>query len=121
LNRNNFANNNNNNRNANNQQAPLRRSNSVNARLGSNGPAQNRRRRLASNTRNQNTQLNKPMSGRIVKRNPRKQIGTGPRQIGTGPRKQNGIARARNIVRNGNALGVNPRRGRIVKRWILVS
>lgn len=103
LNRNNFSNN----RNANNQ-APLRRSNSVNARLGNNGPTQiRRRRRFVSQSRNPNTQLNKPIGGRIVKRNTRNPIGA---------RIQ------RNIRRNGNAnaLGANARRGKIVKRWIKI-
>lgn len=83
LNRNNFRNGN---------QAPLKRSNSVNSRLGGNGPAnivqrqqqqQNRRRRTRSqsrgnininNNRRQGNQmrLNRPLQGRITKRTQRK-------------------------------------------------
>lgn len=100
LNRNNFANN----RNAANQAQPMRRSNSVNARLGNNGSNQTRRRgRMTSNVRNQNNQLNRPITGRIVKRK------------AAGAR----IPRAnQNVRKNGAALAVNARRGRIVKRWI---
>lgn len=121
LNRNNFANGNRNNNN--NQVSQMRRSNSVNARLGSsgprngnvpkntNGPALNRRR-LASKNRgqiqtpqnNRSQFINRPMRGRIVKQT-----------------KLNGVGRARKPMRNGNALGVNPRRGLPAKRWILVS
>lgn len=82
LNRNNFRNGN---------QAPLKRSNSVNARLGGNGPAnivqrqqqQARRRRTRSQSRGGNnnnnnrrqgnqTRLNRPLQGRITKRIQRK-------------------------------------------------
>lgn len=104
LNRNNFNNRNNNN--FNNNQSQIRRSNSVNARLGNGGPTQIRRRRFASNNRNQNTQLNKPIGGRIVKRTPK---------TNTGARIQ------RNVRKTGPALGVNPRRGKIFKRWIKIS
>ena len=118
LNRNNFANGN---RNNNNQVPQTRRSNSVNARLGSsgprngngpkntNGPAPNRRR-LAQNNRgqlppnNRSQFINRPMRGRIVKQT-----------------KLIGVGRARQTMRNGNALGVNPRRGLPSKRWIIVS
>lgn len=111
LNRNNF-----NNRNGNNQAAPMKRSNSVNARLGNAGSAPIRRRRgFATNTRNPNTQLNKPLGGRIVKRNPRNPAAG---------RVQ------RNVRKNANQLGGNARNGpnanarrggKIIKRWILVS
>lgn len=83
LNRNNFRNGN---------QAPLKRSNSVNSRLGGNGPAnivqrqqqqQNRRRRTRSQSRGNNNinnnrrqgnqmRLNRPLQGRITKRTQRK-------------------------------------------------
>ena len=122
LNRNNF-----NNRNGNNQQQQqpqMKRSNSVNARLGNVRPTQTRRR-FASNTRNPNTQLNKPLGGRIAKRNPRN-----PRNP-VGARVQRTVRKNANQLRgnarnalNGNArntLGANVRRGKIIKRWILVS
>lgn len=100
LNRNNFAAN----RNAANQAQPKGRSNSVNARLGNRGPSQTRRRgRMASNARQPNTQLNRPIAGRIVKRK------------AAGPRIQRNKQNAR---KNGTALAVNARRGRVVKRWI---
>lgn len=111
LNRNNF-----NNRAPSTQAQQFKRSNSVNGRLGNNGPAQiRRRRRFASNTRNPNTQINKPIGGRIIKRNPRNQVGA---------RIQ------RNVRKNGNALGINGRGGgqgrgrgggRVVKRWIQIT
>lgn len=132
LNRNNF-----NNRNGNgNNQAPLKRSNSaVNPRLGNNGPAQiRRRRRFASNTRNPNTQMNKPLTGRIVKRNPkpvggRGQVGPRARPIGARNQRQVGARAQRPVRKNGNALGVNARnalgpngrRGKAIKRWIQIS
>ncbi|KAG5679665.1 hypothetical protein PVAND_009220 [Polypedilum vanderplanki] len=113
LNRNNFK-----------QQQPQnnairRRSNSVNARLGNNGPARNRSRnnlkqnsvqlrrsnsinarlgnvkgRAASRNRNNRNQLNRPMTGRIIKRKANQQN----RKIGV--RKANAIvgnAAARNV------------------------
>lgn len=78
LNRNNFRNNSN--------AAPFKRSNSINARLGRNGPAlaaattqnpQTRQRRFRSQTRNNNAnknnannvnKFNRPLTGRIIKR-----------------------------------------------------
>lgn len=122
LNRNNFnnQNNNGNNRNGNSQiransarrANSIRRTNSVSARLGNNGQSQirrlnknvavpGRRRGLATNTRNPNTQLKKPLAGRIVKRNPRNN--------------------ARLQRQPGNALGANTRQGKMVKRWIRFS
>lgn len=86
----------------------LRRVNPVNPRLPNNQVNQTRRRRrFASNTRNPITQLKKPLAGRIVKRNPRKQL----------------VARAQGNLRSaGNAYGAaNVRRGKPVKRWIKMT
>jgi hypothetical protein len=93
LNRNNF----------NQNQNAFKRSNSINARLGNNGPAQIRRRqRLTSNSQ----QLNRPMTGRIIKRTQKKAVG----------------ARVQRNIRNGVANGGNNRRGgRVVKRWIRIT
>lgn len=114
LNRNNFNNN---------QQTINKRSRSVNSRLGSVGPAPTRRRgRFATNTRthNPNTQLNKPLGGRVMKRKPRNPIAGRVQKQNTGrPVRKNP-----NQFR-GNALnaigGANARRGKIIKRWILES
>jgi len=101
LNRNNFRNNN---------TTPVRRSNSVNARLGNNGPQQqvqqnrrgrfrsrsrnnmnnnnnvNRRSNSANNNANNNrninrNQINRPRTGRIVKRRVNFKTGTNPQQV----------------------------------------
>jgi len=103
LNRNNF-----NNRNGNNQ-APMKRSNSINARLGNAGSAPIRRRRgFATNTRNPNTQLNKPLGGRIVKRNPRNPAAG---------RVQRNVRKNANQLGENARNGVNARRGgKIIKR-----
>ncbi|CRK97714.1 CLUMA_CG011093, isoform A [Clunio marinus] len=123
LNRNNFNNNNVNNNNVNNRnvnnrnvnnrnvnnQGSVRRSNLLKSDLNDGFALLNQLRRFALNLpKNRSNQLNRPLRGRIVKRNQNRQTGNG---AGVG-----GGRIARNIRQNPNMADGNRQRGKIIKR-----
>lgn len=111
LNRNNFTNNAAN-------PVQFRRSNSLNTRLGNNGPAaiannQNGRRRMRSrsrngvNNKNQFININRPQTGRIIKRKINRNVAANNNQVQRGQRRPNTF---------GNAAARNAKK---LQRWIL--